>query len=130
MILHNMALSKIKVNEITWAKNNFPQFQLKSTSIKKGHRIQFVYCTVNSPSRVTKIHRRPHRALKYISNIRFCNRLLSIQAIILDQTESNKCCLNSCRNRNLGHKIHKNLKCKIYFGIRHISLSLRVWCNG
>ena len=41
-----------------------------------------------------------HRNLKSNSHIRFCNRHLNLQNIILDHGESKKSCLNSCRNRN------------------------------
>ena len=41
-----------------------------------------------------------HRDLKSHSHISFCNRLLTIRAIILGHGESKKGCLNFCRNRN------------------------------
>ena len=44
------------------------------------------------------VHR--HRALKFNSHIRFCNRLLTKQGISLGHEESKKCCLIFCRNRS------------------------------
>ena len=44
--------------------------------------------------------RAPHRDLKSNSNKSFCNRVLTIQVIILGHRESKKSCLNFCRNRN------------------------------
>ena len=41
-----------------------------------------------------------HRALKSNSHKSFCNRVLTIQVIILGHRESKKSCLNFCRNRN------------------------------
>ena len=46
-----------------------------------------------------------HRDLKSISHKSFCNRLLTIQGIILGHSESKKDCLDFCRNRNFGHKM-------------------------
>ena len=41
-----------------------------------------------------------HRALKANSHIRFCNRLLTKQDIILGHGEAKKGCLNLCCNRS------------------------------
>ena len=45
----------------------------------------------------------PHRDLKSDSHKRFCNRILTKWGIILGHWESEKDCLNSCRNRSAHH---------------------------
>ena len=48
----------------------------------------------------------PHRALKANSHIRFCNRLLTKQDIILGHGEAKKGCLNLCVCRNRSTYTH------------------------
>ena len=58
-----------------------------------------------------------HRALKSTSHRSFCNRVLTIQVIILGHRESKKSCLNFCRNRNFNIKISLFVKQILIFGI-------------
>ena len=54
----------------------------------------------------SKFHYMLHRDLKSTSHKHFCNRILTIQCIILGHEESKKRCLSSCRNKSS----HKNSK--------------------
>ena len=59
-------------------------------------------CSVTFKLRVTE-----HRDLKSTSHKHFCNRILTIQGIILGHGEFKKSCLNSGRNKS-SHIFHQN----------------------